>query len=267
MSEGRIGDTVYEVAGTGPAVVLIHGLGLNRQMWQAQWPELTSRFQVVRYDLMGHGESGKPKGPYRLEQFVAQLAAVMDGLALERTALVGFSFGGMINRAFALAHPNRTSALAILNSAHDRSEAQRAAVLARVEQATCGGPEATVEEALSRWFTADFAARRPEVLGQVRRWVVANDPEVYPHSYRVMATCDANLAEAITEIRCPALVLACSEDRGNSPEMAEGMASLIPNAEAVVVPGLCHMGLVEDPAAINSHLVPFLERVLNPAQD
>ena len=114
MREGCIGDTVFSAEGAGPAVVLLHGLGLNRHMWDGQWEVLTSRFQVVRYDLMGHGESAKPSGPYRLGQFVAQLAALIDGLELERCALVGFSFGGMIIRAFALAHPARVSALASL---------------------------------------------------------------------------------------------------------------------------------------------------------
>ena len=264
MREGCIGDTVFLAEGAGPAVVLLHGLGLNRHMWDGQWEALTSRFQVVRYDLMGHGESAKPSGPYRLGQFVAQLAALIDGLELERCALVGFSFGGMIIRAFALAHPARVSALAILNSAHDRTDAERAGVLERVEQAARCGPQATVDAALARWFTADFAARRPEVLDQVRRWVVANDPEVYPHSYRVMAECDAELARPIAAIQCPALVLACDEDRGNSPDMAERMAALMPNGRAAIVPDLRHMGLVEDPEAINAVLVPFLEEVLGP---
>ncbi len=262
MSGGRIGDTVFAAEGTGPAVVLVHGLGLNRHMWDGQWEALTSRFQVMRYDLLGHGDSAKPSGPYRLDQFVDQLAALLGGLELARCALVGFSFGGMIIRGFALAHPARVSALAVLNSAHDRTDAERAGVLERVEQAAQFGPQATVEAALGRWFTADFAARRPDVLDQVRRWVVANDPESYPHSYRVMAECDAELARPIAAIQCPALVLACEEDRGNSPDMAKRMAALMPKARAAIVPGLRHMGLVEDPETINGVLVPFLEEVL-----
>lgn len=262
MSEGRIGDTVFAIESKGPAVVLVHGLGLNRHMWDRQRDALSGRFQVVRYDLQGHGDSAKPSGPYRLEQYVDQLAALLDGLELRHAALVGFSFGGMIIRAFALAQPERVNALAILNSAHDRTDAERAGVLARVEQAAKFGPQATVEAALERWFTADFAARRPEILDQVRRWVVANDPESYPHSYRVMAECDAELAQSIAAIQCPALVLACEEDRGNSPDMAERMAALMPRARAVTVPSLRHMGLVEDPPAINGVLVPFLEEVL-----
>ena len=71
MADGRIQGTAYEVGGAGPPgepsvappVVLVHGLGMARQMWDWQWEALTGRFRVVRYDLLGHGESAKPKRP------------------------------------------------------------------------------------------------------------------------------------------------------------------------------------------------------------
>ncbi|MCZ6463033.1 MAG: alpha/beta fold hydrolase [Proteobacteria bacterium] len=150
------------------------------------------------------------------------------------------------------------SALAILNSAHDRTEAQRAAVLLRVEQSARDGPRATVAAALERWFTADYAARHPEVLERVRRWILANDRQVYPLIYRVLAEGDEELARSISGIRCPTLVLTGGEDHGNSPDMSRRMAALIPGARAEIIPGLRHMGLVEDPEAFNSRLVPFL---------
>jgi pimeloyl-ACP methyl ester carboxylesterase len=262
MTDGRIGGTAYEAGGEGPPVVLVHGLGMARPMWDWQWQALIRRFHVVRYDLLGHGDSAKPKGPYSLARFSDQLEALLDGLDIAACGLVGFSLGGMIVRAFALAHPERVSALAILNSAHDRTDAERAAVLVRVEQAERLGPRATVEAALTRWFTEDYAAHHPDVLAQVQRWILANDPEVYPAIYRVLAEGDAELAAAIAAIRCPSLVLTGGEDHGNSPDMARRMAALIPGARAEIVPGLKHMGLAEDPAAFNSLLVPFLEAAL-----
>jgi 3-oxoadipate enol-lactonase len=262
MSDGRISGTAYEAAGDGPPVVLVHGLGMARPMWDWQWEALTRRFHVVRYDLLGHGDSAKPKGPYSLARFTEQLKTLIDGLEIAACGLVGFSLGGMIVRAFALAHPERVSAVAILNSAHDRTDAERAAVVARVEEAARLGPRATVEAALDRWFTEDYAARHPDVLARVRRWIMANDPEVYPAIYRVLAEGDAELAQAIAAIRCPALVLTGSADRGNSPDMARRMAALIPGARAEIIPGLKHLGLVEAAEAFNSLLVPFLEEAL-----
>ena len=113
--------TAYEQAGDGSAVVLIHGLGLSRQMWQWQAPVLSEHFRVVRYDLIGHGESDKPPGPYAMADFVAQLLELVDSVRLDDFALVGFSLGGLITQAFTLAHPDRVRAVGILHSAYDRS--------------------------------------------------------------------------------------------------------------------------------------------------
>jgi len=260
MAEGDFDGTRFETLGEGPPVVLVHGLGLNREMWDWQLPALAPRFRLLRYDLLGHGESVKPPGPYDLARFVDQLCGLLDHVEIERAAVVGFSLGGMINRAFAIAHPDRVSALAILNSVHGRTRAEAAAVRARVDQAAEGGPEATVAAALERWFTPGFAARAPEVLDRVRRWVLSNDPEIYPAIYRVLDEGDAELVEAAAAIRCPTLVVTGGEDRGNSPDMARRLAALIPGARAEILPGLRHMGLAEDPAAFNALLVPFLER-------
>ena len=166
VASERAGDTVYEVAGAGPPVVLIHGLGLTREVWSGQVSALAPWSKTIRYDLLGHGESEKPAGAYPMRRFTDQLGHLLDALELDRVALVGFSLGGLIVQAFALAHPSRVRALAILNAAHDRTEAERAAIRKRVQQAAAGGPAATVESALERWFTEAGARRRPEKIGR-----------------------------------------------------------------------------------------------------
>ncbi len=262
MTQGVEKKTCLTAEGDGPAVVLVHGLGLNHRMWDWQLPALTGHFRVVRYDLLGHGESPAPEAPVHMGRFVEQLAGVLDSLGIARCALVGFSLGGMIAQAFTLAHPAPVRALAILNSGHDRSEQERAAILCRVEQAAAAGPGATVGDALVRWFNPGFAARRPDIMDQIRQWILANDPAVYPAIYRLLAEGDRDLVAAIAKIACPTLTLACDGDLGNSPDMARRMAARIPGARSEIVPGLKHMGLVEDPAAISRVLLPFLRETL-----
>jgi len=261
MITGAKDGTAYVVDGEGPPVVLVHGMGLNRDMWEWQLGPLAQRFRVIRYDLLGHGASNAPPADCDMEHLVAQLDGLLDHLGIDRCALVGFSLGGLILRAYALTHPDRVGALAILNSAHDRSEVERAGMRERLERAIRLGHVATIDAALERWFTTDFAARRPDVLEQVRRWMAANDPAVYPIVYRVLAESDADLATSIAATRCPTLVLACEEDHGNSPDMARRMAALIPGARTAIVPKLRHMALAEDPEAISRILVPFLAEV------
>ena len=100
----------------------------------------------------------------------------MDRCGIARAAVAGFSLGGMIARRFALDHPDRLSALAILNSPHDRSPAQRDAVRKRVRQTEAQGPSANLEPALERWFTPAFRAEEPEAVALVRTWITRNDP-------------------------------------------------------------------------------------------
>jgi len=263
MTGEKIHDTAYETEGEGFPVVLVHGMGLNRHMWQWQLPFLRQNHQVVCYDLLGHGDSDKPVKSYALDDFVDQLVRLADGIGLDRIALAGFSLGGLIVQAFALAHPDRVSALAILCAGHGRSDEERAGMLQRLAMAQNQGHASTVEMALERWFTEGFAARRPDVIERVRQWMVDNDPEVYPLIYKVLVEGDKPLEHAIAAISCPTLVLACELDNGNSPAMAQRMAELIPDARSAIVPGLKHMGLAEDPEAIANILAPFLERPLD----
>lgn len=243
----------------GPAVVLIHGLGLNDNVWQWTLPALTDVYDVITYDLYGHGQSAAPPETPSLALFARQLAGVMDAQGVERAVIVGFSLGGMICRRFAMDYPSRAKALAILNSPHTRTEAAQAAILKRVEEAKAEGPAATVDAALERWFTDAYRTANPETMAIVRGWVMANDPAVYPSIYKV-------LADGIDEItgrslRLPALVLTGDEDYGNGPEMTRAIADEIEGAEVVILPGLRHMALAEDPEAVNRPLRAFLDRV------
>jgi pimeloyl-ACP methyl ester carboxylesterase len=252
--------TRYEVTGHGLPVVLVHGLGLHHAMWQWVTPALARDYRVISYDLIGHGDSYRKAADLTMADLVAQLAHLIDHLGLTRVGVIGFSLGGLIAEAFALAHPTRTAALGVLHSAYNRSDEERAAIRTRVQLARTAGPAATIGPALQRWFTADFAARSPETLEQVRTWVTANDPASFAAAYHVLAEADAELVSAIGAIRCPTLVMTGGEDFGNSPEMAQKAAAKVPGADCVILPGLRHMALAEDPDAVLRALLPFLTR-------
>ena len=90
---------------TGPVVVLCHGVGLDLHMWDQQLPALTSDFQVVRYDFIGHGKTLPNPEVSDLGAFTGQLFALLEHLGLERITLVGLSMGGVIAQRFAADHP------------------------------------------------------------------------------------------------------------------------------------------------------------------
>jgi len=259
LSLAEAGGTAYAVNGDGPDIVLIHGLGLNLNMWQWQLDALAAHYRVIRYDLLGHGNSQRLARDYLMDDMVGQLAGLVDALAVEKFALFGFSLGGLIAQAFVLEHPDQVAALGVLNTAHNRSDEQRDAIMLRVRQSAELGPGATVDDAMDRWFSEAFAASRPDVLQRVRGWVLANDRDEYPRLYRLLANGDRGLESAISGISCPALVMTGEQDFGNSPDMAARMATLMPRGKALILPGLRHMALAEKPDVVNAALLQFLE--------
>lgn len=253
--------TSYELTGPegAPMVVMIHGLGLNRACWQWTTPALSDRYRILNYDLWGHGQSAAPPETPSLALFSRQLTRLLDHCDIARAALVGFSLGGMIARRFAQDAPKRVSALMILHSPHKRTDAAQAAIVKRVDQARHDGPNATVEAALERWFTEAFRAANPAMMDRVRGWVMANDKAIYHTIYRVLADGIDEIVAPSPPISCPTLVITGDEDFGNGPEMTRAIAAEIPGARSVILPGLRHMALVEDPAAMTMPLSRFLD--------
>ena len=264
MAETSDNGTVYELSGPAqaPVVVLIHGLGLNRNVWQWHEPALASRYRVLNYDLFGHGESAPPPVTPSLTMFAEQLLGLLDFLGIEQCAIVGFSLGGMINRRFAFDHPQRLRALAILNSPHERSPEAQKLVEERTAQTSDGGPGATLDVTIKRWFSAEFRGTHSEIITLIREWVLANDHVSYAQCRQVLATGVIELIRPEIPIDKPTLVMTCENDSGSTPMMSHGIAAEIVGAQTIIVPRLQHMGLVEQPELFTEPLLWFLDEVL-----
>ena len=253
--------TRYELTGpkSAPVVILIHGLGLNKDCWQWLTPDLVNSYRILSYDLYGHGGSVDPTKQPSLSLFSKQLSSLLDHCDISQGVIVGFSLGGMIARRFAQDAPKRSLAMIILHSPHTRSEAAQASILARVDQARMMGPQSTVEAALERWFTSGFMEANPNLMDKVRQWVIANSREVYHTIYSVLATGIDEIVKPNPALTLPSLVLTGEEDFGNGPEMADAIAVDIEGAKVLVFPGLRHMALVEAPTVVNKPILEFLD--------
>ncbi len=252
----------YELKGPAdaPVVALIHGLGLNRQVWRDYLPRLQQRYRVLSYDLFGHGDSVAPPAKPSLTLFAEQLCELMNETGIERAALVGFSLGGMINRRIAIDHPERVSALVIVNSPHEREPDAQRLVEQRALDSAAGGPGATLDATIERWFTPEFRRDHPDAIDEVRAWVLANEPAVYAECREVLAFGVTELIRPEPPIVHPTLVMTCEHDSGSTPAMSQAIAGEIAGASVVVVPGLKHMGLVENPSFFIGEIADFLER-------
>ncbi|CAI8362497.1 MAG: 3-oxoadipate enol-lactonase 2 [Acidimicrobiales bacterium AG-410-I20] len=254
--------TNYEVFGSisDPAVVFVHGLGLDLKTWEKIAPHFSDEYCVVLYDLNGHGRSDASINTQTLSLFAEQLADLLDELEIDRAAIVGFSLGGMINRRFALDYPERTGALAILNSPHERDQEAQRLVEERAVQTSAGGIEATIDETLKRWFTSSFFEENPEIISKVRNGVLSNDLNSYTQCRRVLANGVIELIRPNPPISVPTLIMTCENDSGSTPEMAHAISEEISESEMVIVPALKHLGLLEEPGIFINSLQVFLDR-------
>jgi len=247
-----------EVEGRGPHVTLLHGVGSHLQAWDGIVAALRDEFTLIRYDLRGHGKSGKPPGPYHLDDYVADLAAVLDAQSVARTALVGFSFGGMIVQAFAARYPARVDTLAIVSAVAGRTPEQRAAVLKRADELAAGGATLTVGAAVERWFTPEFRQRHPDIIERQVQRVLGNDPVGYAAAYRVFA--ESDVLDELSRITCPTLVMTGEHDTGSTPAMARAMHGRIRGSRLVILERYRHSLLIEATADVVRELRALLVR-------
>jgi pimeloyl-ACP methyl ester carboxylesterase len=250
--------TCARLSGAGPALVLLHGVGLNQSIWAEQVKAFAPTHQIIAYDLLGHGRSTVVSDNALLGDWIHQLENLVEELKLERFSLVGFSFGGLIAQGFAAKHAGKIEKLVLMSTVYDRSEMQRASVLSRLEVVKREGPHATIPTALSRWFSPQFAESHPDVMNRYAVMLRGNDATSFLSAYTCFATVDRDLVGVLAKFNRPTLIMTGELDTGSTPDMARKLAGMIPGAEYSIIAGGRHMMPVEMPDEVNSVLRRFL---------
>lgn len=246
----------YRDEGSGPPVVMIHGVGSALDSWDGVLDRLSPARRYIRFDLRGHGGSARTPGPYSLDDFVDDTVALMDQLAIDRAAIVGFSLGGLIAQGFALTHPERVCALALISTVAGRTAEEQARVEARADTLATEGAVGHLANAVDRWFTDEFRSAHPEILEARRRKSLLNDPDSYVAAYRVLAGTD--LGSKLSSVVAPTLVMTGENDVGSTARMARFIHDRIDGSEIHILPGLKHSVLLEAPDQVANRLERFL---------
>ncbi len=173
----------YDLIGseTAPVVCMTHSLASDGGMWAEQVPVLlTAGFRVLRIDMRGHGGSGPVAGPYTMNELAADVAAVLDALAMPKVHYIGLSIGGMIGQAFALEHPARLLSAMWCDTMPQTPPGSTQVWEDRekiVREANSLLPLADVT--VERWLTDDVKAKNPNRYKQIRDTIVGTTPAGY----------------------------------------------------------------------------------------
>lgn len=248
----------YDRAGSGPAVLLIHGWTCNRTFWQHQVTALRDRFTVITVDLRGHGESSRAKKGYTIPAMAGDLEMLVRTLNVPHVALVGWSMGGMIAQELARRLGDRVSALVLVGTTPGGLADPKAPDF---DQARLDGMRAAVRTDLKtslRGLATQFFNAGTEA--PLHSWAFH---EIQKTPAAVVETCfesilAADLRPHLKDIKVPTLVLHGRHDALIPLAHGEQLKKGIPGAALTVFEHSAHAPFLEEPDAFNTTLTNFL---------
>lgn len=236
----------YETHGQGPAILLSHGYSATCRMWDGQIAALRDHYQVIVWDMRGHGESDYPADPaaYSEAASVADMAAVLRAENIQRAVIGGLSLGGYMSLAFHRMHPAMVRALMIFDTGPGfrKTEAR----------------DAWNQRALQR--AADLDAHGLAALGtsdEVRMSRHRNASGLAGAARGMLTQHDDSVIASLETIAVPSLILVGSNDT-NFLAATDYMARKIPGATKVVVDHAGHASNLHQPAVFNRAVEAFL---------
>lgn len=249
----------YADRGEGPVLVLLHGFVGSADYWERVVPMLEGHFRCIVPDLLGHGESDAPTGPYTIEQLADGVLQLLDVLDIEQAILLGHSMGGYTALSFAERYPERLRAFGLVHSMplpdDEAGKEKRTAVAERVLRE---GTKPFVEQSAPNWFAPNAAARMPAELDRVLQIGYETKPEGAAGAALAMRE-RPDRGHVIRESQLPILLIAGSEDGIAPPEKA--FAAENARTSKFVIEGCGHMSLFEAPQELARHIASFAERL------
>ncbi|HVC35192.1 MAG TPA: alpha/beta fold hydrolase [Chloroflexota bacterium] len=256
----------YSDAGTGPAVVLVHGIGASLEYWRFTVGALAQDHRVLAVDLPGCGFSERgPKVP-TLEETADLMAGFLDALGVDRASFVGNSLGGLVCLETALRHPNRIDRLILSDSA---GLGREVSIFWRLVSVPALGP-ALIE--LNRWLAFrgwinlfyQPQGDEPDLVARCQKWVGRPDlTETIVGAARSGVDLRGQLpavvrVDRLAQLSMPTLVVWGKDDWTIPPEHGASAQRLIPNAQLVLIDRCGHCPQLERPDVFNRVAREFL---------
>jgi 3-oxoadipate enol-lactonase len=249
----------WDEAGSGPALVLLHGLPFQRGMWAPQLSALSKRFRVIAPDLRGFGESGMPSGEPSVDTYADDIAALIAHWKTGPAILAGHSMGGYIGLAFARRHPELLRGLVFVASRSTADDADAAAnrrsVAARLRTES---PQFVADAMLPRMPAS--GNKDPNLLAAIRALMEPLRAEGIAFAQLALAS-RPDSTPHLAKVVCPALVVAGEKDAIIPLEESGIFAAGLRDGRLEVVEGAGHMLSWEKPAEFHAALAKWADKI------
>ena len=250
---------VYEDAGSGPAVLLIHGFPLCRKMWRPQWNKLPlSGYRVIAPDLRGFGESDAPDGPYDMGLYADDLVGLMDHLEIEKAVIGGMSMGGYVLFNLLERYPERVrGAMFITTRANADDEAGKARRLQLANDVRKFGPQVVADSFEKLLFAPGTQDERPKLMEEVYGWMVNTSSAGLAGGLLAMRE-RKDYSPLLGSFKVPALAIGAEQDQAAPPATSRAIAAGIPGCRLAIIPATGHLANLEDVKAFNAPVLDFM---------
>ncbi|AOW14369.1 3-oxoadipate enol-lactonase [Hydrogenophaga crassostreae] len=247
----------YQLEGDkdAPVLMLCNSLGTTLEMWEPQMATLLTQFQVLRYDVRGHGQSDVPAGPYSIEQLGLDAIGLLNHLGLTRVDFCGLSMGGMTGMWLGTHHPDRIQRLVFSNTAAQLGTAEL--WNARLEVLHKEGMAGLTPSILDRWLTQAFQQRAPQAVERVRGMLLGTTPAGYEANVRAIIAMDQR--PDIHRIPVPTLVIAGRHDGSTPPALGLEIHQRVSGSRYVELDA-AHLSNWEQAEAFSAALMGFLSQ-------
>ncbi len=244
-------------------VVFIHGVGLRAESWYQQMNAFDDRYECYAIDMPGHGESDlSPSPTLMLEDFAKALKTFIDKVIGEPAIIVGHSLGAMTALQTVVSYPEVVRGVAALNAIYDRPSNAAQDVQTRAESLLNDLDQNVTDQPIARWFDGNPQYDHEAEL--CRSWLDNGNRLGYAQAYQMFAHLLGIPAAKLQTITVPTLFLTGELDANSSPKMSLTMASIVPNANAVIVPEARHMTQMTHASAVNAALTRFFAQCDTP---
>lgn len=248
--------TLYaEHSGKGPALVLLHPVGLDGSSWRRFSAGLEADYTVYRIDLPGHGQSSLAGTAGTLGSYADAVSATIAAEVAGPFVLMGLSFGGMIAQTIAARRPTELAGLLVCGCGCTFPEAARAGVRQRGDKALSLGMAGVVDETVSRWFTPGFLGS--PAVAEVRAELLNEDPASWATAWQAISQLDTE--RDLEGVQVPTLCIAGALDQGSPPEAVRRVAAGIPGSRYAELRSAPHMMQIETPGILLEAVRPFLD--------
>lgn len=246
------GNMAWREAGTGPALLLLHGLNGNASSWSKQYEALADRFRVIGWDAPGYG--GSDAHPTARAQAYADVAAeLMDALGIESCHLLGHSMGGLIAPNLVQRHPERVERLILSGTRAGYVGVAAEGFAQRVRDFESLSAE---EFGRTRARTMVSANAAPAALEAVAAVAAEVRREGYLAGVELLGTADNRTV--LGEISVPTLAIGGGDDTIAPPECLDEIVAIVKGARLARIEGAAHAAYIEAPDRYNRLLVDFL---------